>query len=400
VSAYRLLLRTPGAASFFFTAAVGRIGIAMTSLGIIWLVHDRTGSYASAGLVTGAFAVAEGVVGPQVARLLDRVGQARVLSPLLAVHAVAVTALVASALVGAPVPALMAVAVGMGGSIPQLGALTSARWAALVRQLARPELLPTAFSLESLSNATAYLVGPVLVSLIGGGGHPAVGTATAGGLVVVGGVALAAQRRTAPPVDLDSERPARQPQRLLAPVFLLLLGVNLAIGVYFGAVQVSVTAFALEQQSVGSTASLYSGTGLLGGWLFGLCAWRSRPAIQLLTAAGALTLAALLISTAHSVAGVAVALGLAGFAVAPILVLASVLTEQQVDRAVLTQAFTWLNSASAAGAAGAAAVAGVVIDTFHARGGFGLAATAALTMTLLAALIVRADTPRGRAGPH
>ena len=48
---YRSLLRTPGAAAFFLTAAAGRVGIAMISLGIVWLVHARTGSYAAAGLV-------------------------------------------------------------------------------------------------------------------------------------------------------------------------------------------------------------------------------------------------------------------------------------------------------------------------------------------------------------
>ena len=58
---YRTLLRAHGAAAFFLTAAVGRVGIAMTSLGIVWLVHARTGSYATAGLVTGGFAVAEAV---------------------------------------------------------------------------------------------------------------------------------------------------------------------------------------------------------------------------------------------------------------------------------------------------------------------------------------------------
>lgn len=52
-SDYRTLLGAPGAAAFFLTAAAGRVGIAMTSLGIVWLVHARTGSYATAGLVTG-----------------------------------------------------------------------------------------------------------------------------------------------------------------------------------------------------------------------------------------------------------------------------------------------------------------------------------------------------------
>ena len=88
---YRTLLRTPGTAAFFLTAAVGRVGIAMTGLGIVWLVHARTGSYATAGLVTGGFAVAEAVAGPRLARLVDRFGQTRVLPPALLAHAAAVT---------------------------------------------------------------------------------------------------------------------------------------------------------------------------------------------------------------------------------------------------------------------------------------------------------------------
>ncbi|WP_206440897.1 hypothetical protein [Streptomyces scabichelini] len=60
---YRTLLRTSGAAAFFLPAAVGRLGIAMTGIGIVWLVHARTGSYAAAGLVTGGFAVADAVAG-------------------------------------------------------------------------------------------------------------------------------------------------------------------------------------------------------------------------------------------------------------------------------------------------------------------------------------------------
>lgn len=396
---YRLLLRTPGAAAFFLTAAAGRVGIAMTSLGIVWLVHTQTGSYTVAGAVTGAFAIAEGTVGPQAARLVDRFGQTRVLPPLLGVHSVAVAALLVCTRSGAPVAALVVCGAAMGASIPQLGALSAARWAALVRRLERPEWLVSAFSLESLSNATAFLVGPVLVSVAGAAGHPASASAAAAGLVVAGGLLLARQHVTAPPVVVAGRqgRPARS---LLGVMFLLLLAVNVAIGVYFGALQISVVAFATEQGSAGSAAALYAASslaGLVGGWLFGLRTWRPRVPAQLVIATVGLTLAACLAAAlataAGSLLGVAAALGLAGLAVPPILVLTALLTEQHVDQAVLTQAFTWLNSASAAGSAAAAAVAGLAVDHFHARGGFGLAGVAALTMALLAGVI--ATTPAG-----
>ena len=71
-----------------------------------------------------------------------------------------------------------------------------------------------------------------------------------------------------------------------------------------------------------------------------------------------------------------------GLAIAPILTLSSVITQARVDRAVLTQAFTWLNSAAAAGVAAAAAVSGQVVDARGPDGAFALAvASAALGAT-------------------
>jgi MFS family permease len=243
LASYRTLLRAPGAAAFFLTAAAGRVGIAMTSLGIVWLVHARTGSYVTAGLVTGGFAVAEAVAGPQLARLADRFGQTRVLPPVLLAHAAAVATLLALVAAGTPDWLMTAGGVLAGATIPQLGALSAARWAALLRD-GRAAALPTAFALESLANELAYLAGPALVSILGASGYPAVGTVLAAALVVAGGLCFAAQRRTAPPASGAAGR-RRAGRSLLRPGFAVLAGVNLAIGGFFGATQISVTAFAV-----------------------------------------------------------------------------------------------------------------------------------------------------------
>ncbi|MDH6215370.1 MFS transporter [Streptomyces pseudovenezuelae] len=394
---YPRLLRTPGAAAFFLTATVGRVGIAMTGLGIVWLVHGRTGSYASAGLVSGGFAVAEALVGPQLARLIDHFGQTRVLPPLLLAHAAAVTALLALVAAGSP-PELMAIGgVLAGATIPQLGALSAARWVALLREK-RPAELPSAFSLESLGNAVGYLAGPTLVSVLGANGHPALGTVLAAALVVTGGGSLAAQHRTAPTSltstsgsDSDSgsgsaER-SRAGRSLLRPGFAAVIGLNLAIGVYFGAVQVSVTAFAVEHHAPAAAAPIFAVSncgGLLAGWLYGVRRWRATPRLQLAVATTGLALGSLLLLTAHSPLALGSVIVLTGAAIPPVLVLLSVLAESTVHRAVLTQAFTWLNSAGAAGSAGAAAVSGRAVDTFGAAGGFAIAAAGSTGMAVLA----------------
>lgn len=390
-STYGTLLRTPGAAAFFFTATVGRVGIAMTALGLVWLVHGRTGSYTAAGLVTGSFAVAEAVVGPQVARLVDRLGQTRVLPPLLLAHAAAVAVLLALVNGGRPGWAMAAGGVLAGATIPQLGALSAARWSALLLR-DHATALPTAFSLESLSNGFAFLLGPVLVSAVAANGRPALGTVLAAALIVVGGLALAGQRRTAPPPASRPTQHDRPDRSLLRPAFVVLFAVSLGIGAYFGAMQVSVTAFAVNSGQAGTAAPLYavsSCTGLLAGWWYGRRQWRASPDVQLAVATFGLATGCLLLLTADSPLTLGIALAATGLAVPPILTLCSVLAERAVHRTVITQAFTWLNSASAAGAAGAAAISGRIVDTHGSHGGFAIAITAATTMTVLAAGLVR-----------
>jgi hypothetical protein len=409
---YRTLLRTPSAAAFFLTAAVGRVGIAMTGLGIVWLVHSRTGSYATAGLVTGGFAVAEAIAGPQLARLIDRFGQTRVLPPALVAHAAAVATLLALVAAGTPDWVMTAGGVLAGATIPQLGALSAARWAALLRD-ERAAALPTAFTLEALANELSYLVGPVLVSILGATGHPALGTTLAGTLVVAGGLSFAAQRRTAPPPASAASAHNRTSRSLLRRGFAVLAGVNLAIGVFFGATGISVTAFAVEHRVAGAAAALFTVSGcasLLAGWLYGLRRWRTAPRVQLAVAAAGLAAGCLPLLVADSPLELGFGIALTGLAIPPLLVSCSVLTELAVHRAVLTQAFVWLNSASAAGSAGATAVAGWAVGAFGAHGGFAVAAMAAgviaaLTVTGLRALpmpkrqlTLRQDEPLDGAG--
>lgn len=401
---YRTLLRAPGAAAFFLTATVGRVGIAMTSLGIVWLVHTRTGSYATAGLVTGGFAVAEAVAGPQLARLIDRFGQSRVLPPALLAHAAAVATLLTLVAAGTPDWLMTAGGALVGATIPQLGALSAARWAALLRDERATVLattgLPTAFALESLANEMAFLAGPALVSILGASGYPTAGTVLAAALVVAGGLCFAVQRRTAPPSSGAAAR-HRTGRSLLRPGFAVLVGVNLAIGGFFGAMQISVTAFAVEHGAAGMAAALFtvsSCASLLAGWLYGMRRWRTPPQVQLAAVAAGLAIGCLPLLVAASPLELGFGVALTGLAVPPNLVLCAVLAEAAVHRAVLTQAFVWLNSASAAGSAGAAAVAGWAVGRFGAHGGFAVAAVATGVMAMLAVTGLRAlRVPRRQA---
>ncbi|MDR7385662.1 MFS transporter [Promicromonospora iranensis] len=391
---YGLLLRTPGAAAFCLTAALGRIGIAMTGLGLVWLLHDRTGSYATAGLATAGFALAEALVGPHLARLVDRFGQTRVLPFYLLGHGAAVVGLLVST---TPAAAVVA-ATCAGAAVPQLGALSSARWAHLLRH-ERADELPSAFSLESLANATAFLVGPVLVTALGAAGHPALATAIAAALVLGGGAALAAQRRTAPPpTERRVAGAPRESSTLRRPAFLLLALLNLAIGLYFGTMGVAVTAFAVGHGTPAVATPIIAAaslSGLLAGWLYGLRQHSTPARRQLVLATTYLTATAALLPLAPTAAWLGVGVVLTEAAIPPALVLLAVLTEKTVRPAALTQAFTWNNSASAAGSALAAALAGRAADTWDASAALLLAPRAGLLLVALSPALSMVFTSPG-----
>lgn len=392
VSGYRPLLRTPGAAAFFCSAAVGRVGIAMTGLGLVWLLHARTGSYATAGLAAAGFALAEALVGPQLAHLVDRYGQTRVLPWCLLAHGAGITGVLATS---SPTAALVAATLA-GAAVPQLGAVSAARWAHLLRA-ERSDELPAAFSLESLANATAFLLGPVLVTSLGAAGHPAMASALAATLILAGGAALVAQPRTAPPPAGTHPARSRPGRALLSPTFLLIALLNLAIGLYFGTMSLSVSTFALSHGIPGAAAPIVAASslsGLLSGWLYGLRRRTLPPRRQLVLATAYLTGTALLLPFAPSAPWLGAAVVVTEAAVPPILVLFNVLTEKAVPPAVLTQAFTWNNSASAAGSALAASLAGRAADAWGASAALAQAPAAGLLLLVLALILSRAARPR------
>src|SRR5580693_788844 len=118
---YRAVLSLPGAAAFFTAAAVARLGVAMTILGVLWAVRGATGSFASAGVTTAMFALADAVAGPQVARLVEDRGQRRVLPWSAAVFILAVAGLIVGAGLRLPLAVLALMAMTAGASVPQVG---------------------------------------------------------------------------------------------------------------------------------------------------------------------------------------------------------------------------------------------------------------------------------------
>src|ERR687890_2854714 len=86
---YGALLRLPGARRPVIFSAIGSMPIGMFGLAILLLAEDASGSFAIAGRVVGAFALGNALGAVAQGRLMDRLGQTRVLRPAPVAHALA-----------------------------------------------------------------------------------------------------------------------------------------------------------------------------------------------------------------------------------------------------------------------------------------------------------------------
>ena len=80
---YRALLRRPGTVRLVATSVLARMPSGMGGLSLVLLVQSSTGSFGLAGLVAGAFTIGISAGGPLQGRLIDRLGQTRVLPETL-----------------------------------------------------------------------------------------------------------------------------------------------------------------------------------------------------------------------------------------------------------------------------------------------------------------------------
>src|SRR5277367_2138043 len=124
---YADIFRVPGAWRFSAAGVIGRMPMSMFGLGTVLLISAGTGRYGLAGSVSAAGALGNAVCGPQLARLVDRVGQHRVLVPVCIVFSLSVAGLVAAVQVHAPDWTLFVCGIAGGAAMPQTGPMARAR---------------------------------------------------------------------------------------------------------------------------------------------------------------------------------------------------------------------------------------------------------------------------------
>lgn len=398
---YRRVLGLPGAWAFSMSGLVGRLPISMVSLGIVLLVSTRTGSYGLAGAVSASYLVSNAVFAVFQGRLADRLGQSRVLPWAVLVFTLGLALMMWAVEEGWPTPVPHVFAAVSGAALPQVGSFVRARWSSLLDDNRQ---LQTALAFEAMVDEAVFMLGPTLVTLLATGVHPLAGLVTAILTGLAGALALAAQRRTEPPVERTGHSSLPKPAMgwpVLGPLVLSAF----AIGALFGGSEVATVAFSEELGAKAAAGPLLAAMALgslLSGFITGAVTWKASNADRFRW--GALVLAVLMIPLpfVESFVVMGILLFLAGFAISPTLIPAVALVEQTVPANRLTEGMAILTTGMGAGIAPGAAFAGIVIDRYGASASFWVPAVAGLVgaaIAFAAAYLVRLTNRREAPSP-
>ncbi|GAA4819093.1 MFS transporter [Nocardioides caeni] len=381
------LLRATGP-TYFPIALVARLPYAMMVVGVLTLVVAGRDSLAFGGLSSAMVGLGAACFGPLLGAAADRFGQ----RPVLLVAGIAsTTALGAMAwVVYSPLPgaAVLAVAFVVGASAPQIAPMSRSRLVQLIASRLAParreRTFDTTMAYESAADEMVFIIGPFLVGILGTALDPwaPVAGAAVVTLVFVTAFALhptAQVTRAARGGEVEIARAAE----LARPALLVVIAGILGVGLFFGSMLTSLTAF-MDDRGNAEGAGLVYGVMGIGSAVFALGVALFPAAFSLrarwLTFAGVLVAGTAVLPFVESVTGLCVLLLVIGIGVGPTMVTQYSLGALRSPVGRSATVMTMLGSAVIVGQATASAVTGQLADR--------LGTGAALVVPLGAASVV------------
>jgi MFS family permease len=384
---YLELLRIPGVSPLMLWAFVARLPYGLFALALILLLRAQGFDYAAIGIVTAASGLSVGVSSPIFGRLIDRVGQTRVLLTTAALGAVAEVALVVAALSGGGTVLLTLLALAGGLAVPPV----SSSLRTLLPELVGRDRLDTAFAFDALQLEGVFITGPLLAATIATVVSPAAAVLTAGALQTAGALGVAAtpaSRRWRP---AEHAAGTIRAGALSSPGLRTLVLALAITAVSLGVLEIGIPAFAEQEGSrsdAGWLFALWGAGSLLGGLCYGARQWRSATSRRFFFVAAVLALGLAPLPFAGSLTAFAVLIPVAGLGLAPSTAVCYLLVGELAPEGALTEAYAWQIVAYVSGSAIGAWLGGVIVEEVGVSAALACAPAAA-ALGLLVAVVRR-----------
>jgi len=358
--------------SYFPLAFIARLPFAMITVGLLTLVVAERGSVAFGGLNSAAAGIGTALAGPLLGAAADRLGQRRVLVPVGLVNAALLGTFILVVSSAAADLVVLAMAVLIGASAPQIAPMSRTRLVAIIKRSIRPNqrerVLSSTMAYESAADETVFIVGPFLVGLLATAIAPWLGIAGAAVLTLVFVTRFALHPTGRLDVGTRNAQHQQAPARDLARFSLLTVVAGaLGVGFFFGATLTSLTGFLAESGSGDRAGLLYGVMGIGSAALaLGSAAFPARFSLRArwLVFGSLMLTAAIAYAGARSELTIVIALAVLGCGIGPTLVSQYSLAAQLSPAGRSATTMTMLGSAVVVGQAVSSAVTGAVVDQF------------------------------------
>ncbi len=373
---YTALLAQPTLRSAFAASVLGRLPIGIAGLSILMMARDATGSFASAGVVAAWYVAGLAATAPVLGRVIDRYGPRSTLFCCALAFPSSLAALVVALSMPAPLWLAFVLAAGAGAAFPPITVCMRT----FFKLRLKDDSLATAYSLESVLIELIFILGPVLVAMFVAFASPAAAVLFAAACGCAGTLLFRdseALRRWTIVERADSSLFGP----LAEPGFVPLLAVILCYATSFGLVEIGTIAFATELNNdalAGVLLGIMSIGSAAGGIVYGSRSWRLPLARQfpLMLALMGLCVGPLALWSSSWAFGIWCLV--AGIAMAPALIMQSMLVARNARPEYSTEAFTWSTTGLLAGVGVGLTAGGLLLE--HARSPAVFAAATALAI--------------------